>query len=170
MIVEQGSRGKRRYVSLFVAIGLFVLSSSTAFATDFTVTTATDSIGVCPSATTCSLRSAIIAANLNPDPDRIILASSQTYTLSLPGGPLVITEALTIDGNGSTVDAAGLYRVFDIQGDALALLAVTINDLTIKGGSATGFLSFGGGINIRNAQLVLNHCTVKDNVTTLDGI
>src|SRR5882672_1858969 len=148
MSVEQRSRGKRGYVPLFVAICLFALSTSTAFATTYTVTMTGDVLhGSCGA--TCSLRDAIIAANLNPGPDTIILGSGQTYTMTLgpadlpdavvPGsGDLDITGDLTIDGNNSTVDAsllgpANLDRVFDIQGTVPAPITVTINNLTITG-------------------------------------
>src|SRR6266852_3169407 len=116
MRVEQRSPGKRGYVPLFVAICLFSLSASSAFATDYTVTMTGDVLhGSCGA--TCSLRDAIIAANLNPGPDR------------------------TIEGNDSTVDAsllgpANLDRVFDIQSIVPAPITVTINHLTITGGSA----------------------------------
>jgi CSLREA domain-containing protein len=179
MIVEQRSLGKWGYVPLFAAICLFVLSTSAAFADDFTVTkTADTNDGTCDS--DCSLREAIVAANAHSGPDRIILGSAQTYTLTLgpadaPGaltaasGDLDVTDELTIDGNGSTVDGSGLApanldRVFDIQGS----FPVTINNLTITGGSATGFLSLGGGLYIRNATVTLNNCTVTANNTAVE--
>ena len=97
-----------------------------AFATDFVVSKTADSAdGVCNA--DCSLREAIVAANASPGADRIILGSGLTYTLTLgpadpsgaivPGsGDLDVTDALTIDGNGSSIDAALLDRVLDIQG------------------------------------------------------
>jgi hypothetical protein len=79
-------------------------------------------------------------------------------------GDLDVTDALTIDGNGSTIDAALLDRVFDIQGSFL----VTINSLTIKNGLASGFLSIGGGLSIRGSTVVLNNSIVTGNSTAIE--
>src|SRR5260221_6058508 len=166
MIVEQRSRPKRGYVPLFVAICLFVLSTSTAFATDRIVTkTADTNDTVCDA--DCSLREAIVAANASGGTDRVILGTGQTYNLS--SGALPVTAALTIEGHGSTINRQGLVldRVLNIQGS----FAVTINDLTITGGLATGPLSLGGGILIAGggASVILNNCVVNGNSTAADG-
>jgi CSLREA domain-containing protein len=159
-----------RITSLLLLFTVTVFSSE-AFATDYTVSkTADASDGVCDA--DCSLREGIIAANAQPGPDRIILGSSLSYTLTLgpadasgaltPGsGDLDVIDTLTIDGNGSTIDAAGLDRVFDIQGS----FTVTINDLTMSNGVARGFLSLGGGLNAVLANLILNGSTVTGNST-----
>jgi CSLREA domain-containing protein len=153
---------------------LLALGSAPAFATDFIVTKTADTAdGSCNA--DCSLREAVIAANANPGADRVVLGSGLTYTLTLgpadaagaltPGtGDLDITDALTIDGNGSTIDAGLLDRVLDIQGS----FVVTINNLTIKNGLASGFLSLGGGVNIRNATVVMNNCIVIANGTAIE--
>jgi CSLREA domain-containing protein len=146
-----------------------------ASATDFTVTKTADTAdGVCNA--DCSLREAIIAANANPGPDKIILGNGLTYTLTrapadVAGaltagtGDLDVTDGLTIDGAGSTIDAAGLDRVLDIQGS----FTVTINNLTIKGGVASGFLSLGGGVSIRSATVVMNNSVVQGNSTAIES-
>jgi CSLREA domain-containing protein len=178
VLVEQRSslafarRRWRQGCGLLVAVlSLLAFSSSPALAIDFTVTkTADTSDGQCNA--DCSLREAIMAANASPGADRIILGSGVTYTLTLgpadpagvtvPGsGDLDVLDALTIDGNGSTIDAAGLDRVLLIQGAFL----VTMNNLTVKGGSVTGSLSPGAGISVRGATLVLNNCVVTANST-----
>jgi CSLREA domain-containing protein len=165
--------GVGRLVRTSLAL-LCLLVASPLFAVNFTVTKVADTNdGVCDS--DCSLREAIVAANAAIGANHIILGSGLTYTLSLgpadpsatpvPGsGDLDITAAVTIDGNGSTIDAAAIDRVFDIQGN----FSVTINNLTIKNGSAKGFLSAGGGINIRGATVVLNNCLVTNNSTVQD--
>src|SRR2546427_12130510 len=119
MIVERGSsrlfarRRRKTGIGLsFVTLSLFMLSGSPAFAADFTVTTTTDSNGVCGGS--CSLREAIAAANASAGTDRVILGTGQIYQLSL--GALGVTDALTIDGHGSTIDGQGFSRVLDIQG------------------------------------------------------
>src|SRR5438034_11189567 len=88
-------------------------AASDAVATDFTVTkTADTNDGVCNA--DCSLREAIAAANALAGADRVILGTGQTYNLSL--GALAVTDALTIDGHGSTINGQGLGRVLNIQG------------------------------------------------------
>jgi CSLREA domain-containing protein len=166
--------GSRRSVWTWLAL-LCVLAASPLLAVNFTVTKIADTNdGVCDA--DCSLREAIVAANASPGADHIVLGNGLTYTLSLgpadpsstpvPGsGDLDITDALTIDGNGSTIDGAAIDRVFDIQGN----FSVTINNLTIRNGSAKGFLSAGGGINIQRAAVVLNNCLVTSNSTALEG-
>lgn len=164
----------RRSLNALFAVCLLALTGTPAFAADFVVSKTADTAdGTCNA--DCSLREAIIAANASAGADRIVLGSGLTYTLTLGpadasgtvaagSGDLDITDALTIDGNGSTVDAASLDRVFDIQGSFL----VTINGLTIKNGLASGFLSFGGGLNIRGATVVLNNSSVTSNSTAIE--
>lgn len=165
--------GVGRLVRTSLAL-LCLLVASPVLAANFTVTKVADTNdGVCDS--DCSLREAIVAANAAAGADHIILGSGLTYTLTLgpadPSGTLVpgsgdldITDALTIDGNGSTIDAALIDRVFNIQGN----FSVTINNLTIKNGSASGFLSAGGGIRIQGANVVLNGCVVTGNSSALE--
>src|SRR5438093_286705 len=143
---------------------LLAFGASSAFATDFTVNTLADTTAVCGAGGACSLREAIAAANASAGADRVILGTGQVYQLSL--GALGVTDALTIDGHGSTIDGQGFSRVLDIQGG----LAVTINNLTITGGIASGFLSFGGGLNIAGggAAVIMNNSTVSGN-TGLNG-
>jgi len=45
---------------------------------------------------------------------------------------------------------------------------VTINNLTIIDGVASGFLSLGGGLSIRGAAVVLNNCIVSSNSTAIE--
>ena len=159
-----------------VALGLFLAFSSAAQATDYVVTKTTDSSdGLCDA--DCSLREAIIAANGNAGADRIVLGSGLVYTLSLgpadapavqapAAGDLDITDALTIDGNGSTVDAGGLDRVFDIRGP----FAVSVSNLTITNGNAAGFLSLGGGLYIGSgASVTLQASAITASRTAVEG-
>src|ERR1700688_1865154 len=125
---------------VFVPLFVLAIFASAAFATDFTVTTTADTNDGACNVNACSLRDAIAAANLNAGADRVVLGSGQTYLLSL--GRLTVTDALTIDGNGSTIDGALLDRVLDVQGQ----FTLTINSLTITRGVASGFLSLGGGL------------------------
>ncbi len=121
----------------------------------------------------CSLRGAIITANLNLGPDTISLPAG-TLTLDEVGtgegaalnGDLDIMGDLTIngvsqattiiDGNGAVTNE----NVFTIDGS----YTLVINDLTIEGGSGGtvgGIIAFGG--------LTLNNVTVDDNHGTGSG-
>src|SRR5690606_35271073 len=79
--------------------------------------------GICemtPSSFDCSLRAAVSETNARPGPDEIEIAPGVDPVLSIAGinddtnatGDLdVLDDVLAIDGNGATVDAAGLDRV-----------------------------------------------------------
>ncbi len=158
-----------------VTLIVLTAGSASAFGADFVVTKATDSNdGLCDS--DCSLREAVIAANGSPGQDRVVLAAGLTYTLSLapvdpagaiiPGsGDLDVTDALIIDGNGSTINAGGIDRVLDIQG----LFAVTLNGLTLTNGQARGFLSNGGGVFIGGgAAVTMNDSSVTSSASPFE--
>jgi predicted outer membrane repeat protein len=124
------------------------LFGSTAGAGDFVVAPAD----------TAGLIAAIQAANADPGHDTISLAAGSTYTFTagtfsssaLP----VITDELTIEGNGATIrrDSASGFRLI-YNSDQL-----TLNNLTIANGA------LGTGAGIRNdGTLVLNDCTLIDN-------
>lgn len=141
---------------------LLACASSVAFASTFTVTTNADTTsGSCGA--TCSLRDAIAAADADSG-GTIVLGSGVTYLLT--AGVLHITSSVTIEGNGSIVDGGQVDRVLDINGTAVI---VVINNLTITHGKASGFLSIGGGIFIRNASVTLNTSTVIANSTEVEN-
>ena len=86
------------------------------------------------------LRDAVTTANGTPDADTITLTTGTTYTLTGAGagedanatGDLDVTAPLTIEGNGATIDADGLDRVFDVlPGGSLTLV-----DVVLTGGDA----------------------------------
>src|SRR5205085_6784763 len=85
--------------------------------------------------------------------------------LVIASGDLDITDALVIDGNGSTIDAGGIDRALDIEG----AIAVTINNLTVKGGVASGFLSPGGGVYIKSGTVVFNDSSILSNSTAIEN-
>jgi len=130
----------------------------------------------------CSLRGAIIRANGDAVQDTITLPATQTYTLALGpadstvgninpyAGDLDITESLTINGNGSTVNGGGIDRVFSIGRYTDTNFIVTINNVIVRNGAPQGLFSFGGGINVRAATLNLNGCTVTANTTLESGV
>jgi hypothetical protein len=100
-----------------------------------------------------SLREAILATNSTPGADVVNLPSG-TYVFAIAGrgenagttGDLDIDDALTIVGAGSglsTIDANGLDRVFEVRPG----VAVTLSDITLRGGM-TPSSGLGGGVLI----------------------
>ena len=140
-----------------------------ASAASFTVNSTKDAVdaapgnGICDDgAGNCTLRAAIMEANLLPGTDSITLPEG-TYTLSIAGrsedaaaqGDLDITDDLTIRGDGKSVtivDVNQLDRVMDIHGSS-----VLINGLTVQNGDAQ---SGGGGI-LNEGTLILINSTVR---------
>lgn len=165
---------------LILSAALVNLSSfSPIQAAIFDVTTTTDeSDGSCADGD-CSLRDAILAANSSGDPDNAINLPSGTYALTLGdageedagliGDLDIFANSLTINGNGSTIDASPLanHRIFDVvAGGGLSLV---LNDLVLRGGTAQagGAIRFDG--NDQSESLVFNRCWVTDNATSLSS-
>jgi hypothetical protein len=118
-----------------------------------------------------SLRGAIIAANRRGGNNTILLAKG-TYRLTIPGadedaartGDLDVTAGrLAIVGVSAAkviIDAGGLGdRVFHVLPGA----ELTLDDLTIRGGTAPGGESGGGILNA--GHLWLHRCVVQSNYT-----
>ncbi|HKY63925.1 MAG TPA: choice-of-anchor Q domain-containing protein [bacterium] len=156
---------------------LFAALTSNARAAVFDVTTAVDEAdGSCADGD-CSLRDAILAANSSGEPDNIVNLPNGTYSLTLAdageedagliGDLDVLSNSLTINGNGSTIDASPLanQRIFDVV--ATGGLALVLNDLVLTGGTAQA----GGAIRFDGEgpaeSLVLNRCWVTGNHTSL---
>lgn len=120
----------------------------------------------------CSLREAVIAANVLTDTDTITFAVNGTVELSIAGagednaqtGDLDIKAPVTIQGVHHTltaIDSNGLDRVFDIYGIATTN-AVTITALTIEGGVVTG--ADGGGVRIASqSNVTVRGVTIRNN-------
>ena len=113
----------------------------------------------------CSLREAVIAANLHPGDD-VILLHEGTYLLSIVGddataaaGDLDVTGNLTLIGDGpaeTVVDAGGVDRIFEVLGGAV----FELTDVTLRNGhSANG----GGGAAAVDGELTLARAYVHGN-------
>ncbi len=144
-----------------VSITGFVLTDNVAHASNFAVVAINDGV---PG----SLREAIDMANANPGPDTIILPAG-TFTLSLTGrgddanltGDLDILGPTTIIGAGAgltTIDAAGIDRVFDIIGGSTVLQGLTITN----GAPAVGVSASGGNIREQSG----NDLTIQDSIVS----
>ena len=134
----------------------------------------------------CSLREAIIAANVTPGAD-VILVPDGTYTLTIPGagedgaatGDLDITDDVTVVGasrNGTIIQGGSsspvppstcadcVDRVFDV----LTPAAAALEHLTIRHGYAGD--DYGGGIRIHSVGgLTLDDCAVASNSAARGG-
>lgn len=114
----------------------------------------------------CSLRGAVLAANLAPGPD-VVLLGPGTYRLAVggrgesagAGGDLDVHGDLTVIGAGAdrtVIDAAGLDRAFEVHRDAV----LTLHGVTVRGGDAGsgdgGAIAAGAG-----SRLVLSRVTIE---------
>ena len=158
----------QRFVTTLGTIAL-LLQAGLASSAVFNVTTTTDGGAG-------SLRQAIIDANATAGADTINLPAG-TYALTIPGagenaaatGDLDITDSVTINGAGSavtTVNAGGGFtdRIFHVTG---AGSVVSINGVTISGGSPGGSASGGGILNV--GVLTLTDVVVAQNAAGIQG-
>src|SRR4051812_43601835 len=141
---------------LLVVLGALTIAPA-AHAADFVVDSTADAPDVKPGdehcrtvTLTCTLRAAIQEADATPGPDAVVLPPGGYRLTGAPSpeagsvgereagnGDLDITEDLTVRGAGAdrtTVDGAGLDRVFEIAGQTTAV----IGDMTVTGGDANG--------------------------------
>ena len=149
----------------------------------FTVTTTTDeNDGDAGTGTGLSLRDAILAAAASASAESTIFLPAGTYTLTLDGigedagatGDLDIVSGKTITIVGArpettTIDAAGLDRVFQVLGGA----TLNISGVTITGGSTPNLDPFtgdlGGGIFVSDCTLIANDIVVDNNQAANGG-
>jgi CSLREA domain-containing protein len=145
-----------------------------ALAENITVTTTADTNSGQCSPSLCSLRQAIIHANLTPGQDTITLPAG-TYLFHLAGtgestagsGDLDIWEDVIItgDGQGSTiVDGNHLDGVFEVLPDA----QVVISNLTVRNGLRSEATGNGAGI-LNMGNLTLTNVTVSGNQSSNGG-
>jgi CSLREA domain-containing protein len=125
--------------------------------------------GTC-GATQCTLREAINA----PGSTEISFAPGLTgaITLAAPGaggGPLTINKKLSITGPSTRIvirrrNTDPAFRIVQIGSSA----SVTLTNLTIQGGKASGSDLLGGGI-LNHGTLRLTNCVVAGNSATFGG-
>jgi CSLREA domain-containing protein len=157
----------------------FGAGAPAALGATFTVNTTADTsdAGGCTTASVCSLRDAVVAADAAPG--SAINLPAGHYTLNTgasPLGQLDLTAATTIAGAGARttiVDGNGMSRVFDFEPSAVADV-LTLEDLTVTGGAApVTALTItdpgdGGGI-FSNGGLDLERVAVTGNTAALGG-
>lgn len=137
------------------AVVLLSLAAPSRAAT-YTVTSLADDGGA------GELRAAITSANS---------VSGSTITFSVSGKITLtsafpqITSSMTINGGSTiTVDGAGKYQPFEINGSGAT---ATMLDLSIVNGVSNG--SQGGGILVQAGNLILTGCTLSGNTSSTGG-
>jgi len=166
--------------SLIRALGVLMLFVCLpAMAVEMQIEGLQDSLLGAPTINHCTLRKAIINANddaatypqcqAGSGADEIVFNLPGTITFAYPGimedaavtGDLDITSSLTITGHpdGTVIDAATLDRVLHINPAGAPGVVVTLNNLTLTGGSGLGG---GGGILVNAATLILNNVTIRN--------
>ncbi len=117
-----------------------------------------------------SLVGAINQANTdsaNGIADTISLAANSTYTFTAANNatnganvlPVISATNLTLLGNGSTLNAASFGRLFDVASGA----GLTVDNLTLTGGSASGATAQGGAILNNSGSVTLNTDVIGGN-------
>jgi len=138
-------------------LALMLASAPDAQATKITVGT----LGDPGPSLQLSLREAVLMAGSG---DTIDFAPDLNGTITLLHGEISITQALTIQGPGPdliSVDGNQKSRIFNISNASATAIDVTIDGLTLTGGSVTG--DNGGAILSNGANLTISHCAIVGN-------
>jgi len=158
--------------TVWLFLFLFLVVPDLLQAATFTVTkTADTNDGACDA--DCSLREAIVAANVATDADTINLPAG-TYTLTITGrdedfaatGDLDIRADVTLAGAGAgttIIDGGGIDRVL---ATVVGGLAITISDVTIQNGSVPTGGGAGAGMSAFGT-FTLNNVVITNN--TVNG-
>lgn len=146
---------------------LAALPAAASAGTTFGVDTTSDSaLGGCtPAPGDCSLRAAVLNANLGPG--NTINIPAGTYTLTVPGagedaaatGDLDVLQPTAIAGAGAgatTINANGIDRVFDFW----VVGSSVLSGVTVTGG---GNVADGGGIDQEAGTLSIVDSTISGN-------
>ncbi len=112
----------------------------------------------------CNFNDAVDAANT----DLVVggcAAGSGADILELPQGVVLsltntaeITSEITINGNDSTLDGGGSFRVLRV----IAPGRLSLNNSTVSYGYESD--NFGGGIRVYDSDLKINNCTFTNNI------
>ena len=159
---------------VLLATALFLLAlTASASAANFQVTSTDGGTGTCPSADSCTLRTAIADANANSEADTINVPAG-TYTLTTAnGGELPIDSDMTILGDpagGTIIDGSDQVRGFFISTTGSPALTVKLQDLTVQHGLGdTTCSTDGGGVFSAGAALTLTRVAIRNSAANFDG-
>ncbi len=114
-----------------------------------------------------SLRAAIQEGNRVRGNVTIVLPRNTTLRLTIPGagenlgatGDLDVLFQLTLDGANSTIDAAGLDRIFDVTSFA----SLKAQDVTLMNGAV---INENGGAIRSQGPIVTTNCVIKNSTAT----
>lgn len=131
------------------------LACANARASTITVTDPGDA----GTATTCTLRQAIVSANKNAhgssacadgtNSDTIVFADALVgSTITLGGASLAVTGPLTIVGSGQTLDANHLSRVLYVGFTTLSASNLTLVNGAVPGSSGAGMFVIGSNVGL----------------------
>jgi CSLREA domain-containing protein len=114
----------------------------------------------------CTLREAIIAANVRPGGDEVILRSGRRYELAQPGaddvamlGDLDVLSPLRVGVSArrrATIDANDLDRIFDFRGSGGSLSRLEITGGLVTGGQRGGAVAGDAPVRIVRSRVVGN--------------
>src|SRR5688500_10588776 len=149
------TRVSSRILAISLSFGAAIFFAASVTAANFSVTNGNDSGAG-------SLRQALADAEAAAGPD--IITIDTTVPITLAGTALTVVSEVEIIGNASVVTAAGLSRVFQINGSETGCVKLT--GLTITGGVT---VSGAAGISINNACVILRDCAVTGNVSGTGG-
>jgi CSLREA domain-containing protein len=154
-------------------LAVVCLAASVSSAATFVVTKTTDDpVDGCDA--DCSIREAVIAANLTVEKDTIVVPAG-TYVLTLVGpdedaaatGDLDLLEEVEIVGEplgGTFIDGNLSDRVFHLIGPS-----VELTDLWMTRGSTTGDWFGAGGILVESGTLTMTRCVLSASVCDAHG-
>ncbi len=159
-------RSLRRTLEAAAVLLALAASTSAASAAVYIPTKTADTAdGACNA--DCSLREAVLAANVKPGDD-VILLRPGVYVLSLAGnenlgatGDLDVQDDLIIlgaDAASTIIDGGGIDRIFEIPGG----LTLELRDVTLRNGRAQtgGAILNLGGVTLLRSVLSGNSSTV----------
>ncbi len=149
---------------------LFLLQIECASAADWVVTRSDDPTPDGCQVVDCSLREAVLQSNLNPGPDRVLLAA-ETYTLNLQGidntallGDLDVTDELRVEGVLPMPGGTDFTLITGFALDDRLFDVITGADLTLQSLA----LSLGGNINLDGGLVRVTEATLHLDRAFLD--
>ena len=94
--------------------------------------------------------------------ETITLSSNYAYENGDPTGGIGISKAITIDGNGYTIDGKNSARIFYISANGVTLK--NINFVNANGGGQSG-----GAVFIRGESCTIDNCNFASNIVSYYG-